>query len=53
MTTKTDIKHNRRQFLKTGAQLAAATTAAALLSGCGQKGPLYIPGDEKKKKKKS
>ncbi|GAA5170234.1 MAG: lipoprotein [Pseudomonadota bacterium] len=28
------------------AALAIALTTLALLSGCGQKGPLYMPGDE-------
>ncbi|MDN3522718.1 LPS translocon maturation chaperone LptM [Halomonas ramblicola] len=28
------------------AAVAAALLLAALLVGCGQKGPLYLPGDE-------
>lgn len=32
--------------------LIAALTAAALLAGCGQKGPLYLPDDSAQAQKK-
>jgi len=46
----------RRQWFKHAARtggVVALATSAMLVTGCGQKGPLYIPGDGKKKKKKT
>jgi len=42
----------RRRLIR----LSLLAVAAAILSACGQKGPLYLPdeeGDEKKKKEKT
>lgn len=33
-----------------GLLVAAVATAAALLAGCGQRGPLYLPDSQPKKK---
>lgn len=44
--------HTRRRLFR----LTLLTVAAAVLSACGQKGPLYLPeeeSEEKKKKQKS
>jgi predicted small lipoprotein YifL len=30
----------------TGVLVAALVAASVLIAGCGQKGPLYLPGDE-------
>ncbi|OYV28948.1 MAG: hypothetical protein B7Z79_11640 [Thiomonas sp. 20-64-9] len=34
---------NRPRFSRTVARLMAATCVIALLAGCGQTGPLYLP----------